>query len=57
MPETSIAEILFELPTLRLSRDERIRVIKEVLAGDEEITQERLDQVMERLLAEIQSDP
>ena len=56
VPETTIEELLFQLPSMPLTREERIRLIKEALTNEKEITQEGLDQVMARLLEEIQSD-
>ena len=54
MPETTIAEFLFELPEQPLTRQERILALKQFLHRNRELTQEDLDKVMARLLKEIQ---
>ena len=57
MLETTLDQFLFQLPNQRLTREERIRLIKQVIRSEEEVTQESLDRLMARLLEEIQSDP
>jgi hypothetical protein len=55
MPEQGLDEFLFQLPNRPLGRDERLELIKQVIARGEGITQEHLDRVMTRLLDELQS--
>jgi len=49
-----IGEILFHLPQHPLTREERVRLIKQAVQSGDVAAQDRLDQVMARLLEEIQ---
>ena len=53
----SIDDFLFHLPNRPLEREERLRLIKQVIANGDQVTQEQLDRVMARLLEELQRAP
>ena len=52
----SLAEFLFTLPEKPISRDERIRLLKEAIKNEDEPSQEQLDRFLARLLEAIQKD-
>lgn len=56
MSHKDIGEFLFHLPQGPLPREERIRLIKQAIERGDVWDQDRLDQVMARLLEEIQAD-
>jgi len=55
VPDTSIANFLFHLPEQSLNREEKIQVLKRALAAEEEIRDGDLDEMLGRLLKELQN--
>lgn len=53
MPRSRIGEFLFGYPNQNISREERIRIIRERVRDGKYITPERLDQALEKMLEEI----
>ncbi|MFH0947015.1 MAG: hypothetical protein V2A76_17630 [Planctomycetota bacterium] len=56
MKSSRIAEILFGIPDLPISRAELIEKIKKAVDDDSYITEERLNTAFELMLEEIQSE-
>ena len=56
MPQRDLGQFLFDLPSRGLSREERVRLLREVVQGSEELTQEHLDHVLAKLLEEVQRE-
>jgi hypothetical protein len=50
-------EFLYELPTMPMDREERILLIKKALQDEEKIRTADLDELLARLLGDIQCDP
>ena len=55
MSKQDVGEFLFHFPPHELTREERVRLIKQAVESGEVMQQDRLDQVMSRLLEEIQN--
>ena len=56
MHDQEIGEFLFRLPKRPLTREEKVQLIKKAIQHGDVMSQDRLDQVMARLLEEIQTD-
>jgi hypothetical protein len=53
MTGSRIGDFLFGFPDKPLTREERIAIIKERIHDEKYLTQERLDQALEKMLEEI----
>lgn len=56
MPRQDLGQFLFDLPGQSLPRKERVRLLRQVVQGEEELTQEHLDHVLTKLLEEVQRE-
>jgi hypothetical protein len=56
VPQRDIGQFLFNLPDRPLTREERVELIKRAIQDGDEVTQANLDQVMAKLLEELQSE-
>ncbi|MEW6746316.1 MAG: hypothetical protein AB1486_26540 [Planctomycetota bacterium] len=56
MADSTVESILFDLPKRPMSREERIRLIKEMIQEKKYLTRERLDAAIDRLIEAIEKD-
>ncbi len=56
MRNQDIGQFLFNLPNRPLTREERVKLIKEAIQSEEDVSQANLDQVMTQLLEELQKE-
>ena len=56
MAGRKIEKILFDLPDRPMTKEERVRLIKQMIQEKNYITRERLDAAIDRLIEEIDQD-
>ena len=56
MADERIDSILFDLPARPLSKEEKIRLIKEMIQEKKYLTRERLDAAIAKMIDEIDKD-